>query len=72
MNNQQRTAARRALNAFPSLKVTIGNVDGNETLTPYKKDDVFTRGETIVVTPTMEPSEIEAKFRESCEALANG
>jgi len=72
MTNEQVTAARRAMKGFPSLKVTIGGSAGAETLTPYEKDDVFSRGAAVAVTESTPASQITQELSASCAALLNG
>jgi hypothetical protein len=69
MNREQLKAARTILNRHPELKVTIGRVEAGETLTPYFADDVFRRGDEVLVTANMPPAQITSLFGNACLKL---
>lgn len=71
MNNRQLAAARKAMNRFSGLKVSVEE-DGDTTrLTPYVIGDPERRGETIEVVKGVTPeSVIDRNLRASCAGIA--
>lgn len=72
MSNQQRVAARRAMNRYPTLKPDLVEGETADEITPYVIADPTRRGATVSVYYGEEPSSIEQRLIAACQELLNG
>lgn len=70
MNPKQQTAARRVLNRYPALNVSILREGSLTKLTPYKEEHRAQQGATVeILTDATPPEAVERVFETSCRDL---